>query len=150
MVLPVGQGSLALGAHLGFERLARAGLIERMPVLTCVQAEACAPLVRAWEAGLEEVPPVEVGETAAEGIRIRAPLRGRALLAALRSTGGRAVAVKEGEIAEAHALLARRGLYVEPTSAAAAAGLGRVAADLPEGPVVLVLTGSGLKTPVKG
>jgi threonine synthase len=147
MVFPVGQGTLLLGAYLGFRRLAEAGLIERMPRLIGVQASACAPVFHAWRAGLDEVPPVEEGETVAEGVRISAPLRGRALLAALRETGGEAVAVSEAEINEAQDLLARRGLYVEPTSAVAAAGLGQVSHRLPEGEVVLVLTGSGLKIP---
>jgi threonine synthase len=113
-----------------------------------VQAEACAPLHEAWQAGLDDVPPVEEGETAAEGIRIRAPLRGRMLLTALRETGGQAVTVSEPEIVEAQDLLARQGLYVEPTSAVAAAGLGKVSRELPEGETVLALTGSGLKTPI--
>lgn len=147
MVFPVGQGTLLLGAYFGLKRLAEAGLIARMPRLIGVQAEACAPVFRAWQAGLEEVPPVEEGETMAGGIRIRAPLRGRTLLTALRETGGQVVAVGETEITEAQDLLARQGLYVEPTSAAAVAGLGQVSHRLPEGEVVLVLTGSGLKTP---
>lgn len=147
MVLPVGQGTLLLGAYFGFKRLAEAGLIEWMPRLIGVQAEACAPVFHAWQAGLDEVPPVEEGETVAEGVRISGPLRGRTLLAALRETGGEAVAVGEAEINEAQDLLARHGLYVEPTSAVAVAGLGQVSHRLPEGEVVLVLTGSGLKTP---
>jgi len=148
MVFPVGQGTLLLGAYLGFRRLAKAGLIERMPRLVGVQASACAPIFRAWQAGGDDVAPVKEGETVAEGVRISAPVRGRTLLAALRETGGEAVAVSEAEINQAHDLLARRGLYVEPTSAVAAAGLGQVSQRLPEGEVVLVLTGSGLKTPV--
>jgi len=148
MVFPVGQGTLLLGAYLGFKRLAEAGLIERLPRLIGVQAEACAPVFRAWQAGLDEVPPVEEGETVAEGVRIRAPVRGRTLLAALRETGGQVVAVGEAEINEAQDLLARRGLYVEPTSAVAAAGLRQMVHRLPEGEVVLVLTGSGLKIPL--
>ncbi len=148
MVFPVGQGTLLLGAYLGFKRLAEAGLIERLPRLIGVQAEACAPVFRAWQAGLDEVPPVEEGETVAEGVRIRAPVRGRTLLAALRETGGQVVAVGEAEINEAQDLLARRGLYVEPTSAVAAAGLRQMVHRLPEGGVVLVLTGSGLKIPL--
>ena len=148
MVLPVGQGTLLLGAYFGFRRLAKAGLIERMPRLVGVQAQACAPVVHAWQAGLDEVTPVEEGETVAEGVRIRAPVRGRMLLVALRETGGEAVAVGEAEISEAQDLLARQGLYVEPTSAVAVAGLWRVSHRLPAGEVVLVLTGSGLKTPL--
>ncbi len=148
VVFPVGQGTLLIGAYFGFKRLAQAGLIERMPRLIGVQAEACAPIVQAWQAGLDEVPLVEEGETVAEGVRIRAPVRGRTLLAALREAGGEAVAVGEAEIKESQDLLARQGLYVEPTSAVAVAGLRRLMHRLPQGEVMLVLTGSGLKTPL--
>jgi len=58
------------------------------------------------------------------------------------------VAVEEAEIVHALRELARRGLYVEPTSAAAAAGLTRLLASgtvRPQEYTVLVLTGSGLK-----
>jgi threonine synthase len=148
MVFPVGQGTLLLGAYLGFCRLAEAGLIQTLPRMIGVQAEACAPLHEAWRAGLDDIPPVEEGETAAEGIRIRAPLRRKLLLAALRETDGQSVTVSEPEIAEAQDLLARQGLYVEPTSAVAAAGLRKLSGELPEGKTVLALTGSGLKTPI--
>src|SRR5262249_17965240 len=66
----------------------------------------------------------------------------------VRQSGGAVVAVDETEIVEALGALARKGLYVEPTSAAAAAGLSRL---LEEGAIrrdevtVLVLTGTGLK-----
>jgi threonine synthase len=72
----------------------------------------------------------------------------REVLAAVRESGGTIVAVSEAEIGAALAGLARKGLYVEPTSAAAAAGLSQLIAN---GEVragertVLVLTGSGLK-----
>jgi len=59
------------------------------------------------------------------------------------------VAVSEAEIVDALRDLARRGLYVEPTSATAAAGLTRLLASgaiRPDETTVLVLTGSGLKS----
>ena len=70
------------------------------------------------------------------------------VLRAVRETGGAIVAVEEAEIVEALRGLARRGLYVEPTSAVAAAGLTRLLASgaiRPHETTVLVLTGSGLK-----
>ena len=69
-------------------------------------------------------------------------------LRAVRDTGGSIVAVQEAEIVEALRGLARQGLYVEPTSAVAAAGLSRLLASgviRPQEYTVLVLTGSGLK-----
>jgi threonine synthase len=70
------------------------------------------------------------------------------VLDAVRESGGAVVAVGEAEIVDALRDLARRGLYVEPTSATAAAGLTRLLASgaiRPDETTVLVLTGSGLK-----
>ena len=70
------------------------------------------------------------------------------MLAALRQTGGGAVAVADGEIAHALGALAARGLFVEPTSATVLAGLDRLRAGGHVGDddrCVLILTGSGLK-----
>ncbi len=72
----------------------------------------------------------------------------REVLRAVRDSGGSIVAVSEDEIGAALAKLARQGLYVEPTSAAAAAGLSQLVASgaiTPQQTTVLVLTGSGLK-----
>lgn len=149
VVFPVGQGTFLLGAHRGFRQLANAGQINHLPRLIGVQAEACAPLFAAWRSGREDVLPVTERETVAEGIRIRAPLRGRTLLTAIRESDGAVVAVSEEEITVAQEQLAHRGLYVEPTSAAAAAGLRKAIDSLPEEHVVLVLTGSGLKSPAR-
>jgi threonine synthase len=88
---------------------------------------------------------VQEGETVAEGIRIRSPLRGDALLEAVRRSGGTWVAVPEEAILEGRSVLARLGLYVEPTSAVVWAALGAAGADVRR-PIVAVLTGSGFKT----
>jgi threonine synthase len=84
----------------------------------------------------------------AEGIATPRPTRGPEVLRAVRESGGSVVAVEEAEIVQALRDLARRGLYVEPTAAAAAAGLTRLLASgviRPREDTVLVLTGSGLK-----
>jgi threonine synthase len=149
LVLPVGGGSLLLGAHLGFGALARAGRIRRPPRLVGVQAAACAPLARAVAAGLREPVAVEPEPTVAEGVRIGRPVRGRAVLSALALTSGTAVAVDEEAIRRAHRRLAGSGVFVEPSSAAAVAGLERLreARLVERGETVAVaLTGNGLKT----
>ena len=91
---------------------------------------------------------MEPKPTIAEGTAIAKPVRGREVLAAIRRSGGAAVAVSEDEIMSASWRLARSGLYAEPTSAVAAAGLSallrRGAIDAEETTVVL-LTGGGLK-----
>jgi threonine synthase len=146
IVLPVGHGGLLLGLHMGFGELLAARLIARWPRLIGVQAEAVAPLARAWDRGASEAEPVVETETVAGGARIANPPWGRQVLAAVRETGGGIVAVPDEETLAAQAKLARQGLYVEPTSALAVAALDQLGESLGEMPAV-VLTGSGFKSP---
>jgi len=149
VLVPVGGGGLLLGLYYGFSLLLSLGWVKKVPKIHAVQAQACAPIVLAWEKAAAEPVSVEPGETVAEGARIPRPERGREILAALRASGGRALAVSEEEIKEAQAELAKSGLYVEPTAALAPAGLRRLLAEgfFQKGETVVVpLTGSGLKT----
>ena len=150
VVVPVGHGGLLLGLHMGFAELLAAGLIERRPRLFGVQAEACAPLARAWGKGASEVEPVEEGHTVAGGVRIAAPPWGRQVLDAVRRSGGALVAGSDEEALAAQSELAQHGFYVEPTSALALAALDCLddgeTFDLAT-PTIVVLTGSGFKSP---
>jgi threonine synthase len=123
VVLPVGNGTLLLGAYYGFQDLLRAGLIERLPRILAIQAEGCAPLAQAFARGDEVAAPVVNMGTEAEGIAIAAPARSRQILAAVRETGGLIISVSDAAIEAARDHLARRGFYVEPTAAAPYAGL---------------------------
>ena len=148
VVVPLGYGSSVLGAERGFAELVRSGEIGRRPRLFGVQAAGCAPFAAAFHEGVEHLVPTEIRPTVAEGIATPRPTRVAEVLRAVRDTGGTIVAVEEAEIVHALRELARRGLYVEPTSAAAAAGLTRLLASgtvRPQEYTVLVLTGSGLK-----
>jgi threonine synthase len=148
VVVPLGYGSNVLGAERGFDELHRAGEIARRPRLFGVQAARCAPYAAAFRAGVEHLVASEIGPTVAEGIATPRPTRVADVLRAVRDTGGSIVAVEEAEIVQALRALARRGLYVEPTSAVAAAGLSRLLTAgviRPQEDTVLVLTGSGLK-----
>ena len=147
LVLPVGGGSLLLGAHLGFAALRDAGRIERVPRLVCAQAEACAPLALAIARGAPDPVPVEPRPTLADGIVIPRPVRGRQVIAAVAETGGSGVVVSEDELRSAYAASARRGLLVERTSAVALAALRQPGVAAPGERVVVAITGNGLKTP---
>jgi len=152
VVVPVGYGANVLGCDRGFTELLRRREIGRMPRLHGVQAENCAPYYAAFRAGVDHFVPVPVSPTIAEGIASSKPTRMREVLAPVRASGGRIVAVSEDEIVRALAALAKKGYYVEPTSAAAAAGLSRLIAEGHVGrndTTVLVLTGSGLKASEK-
>ena len=148
VVVPLGYGANVMGCEHGFRELLANAEIERMPRIFAVQAANCAPYYGAFAAGVDHLVPTEIRPTVAEGIASSKPTRVREVLAAIRSSGAAIVAVSEDEIGAALGQLARTGLYVEPTSAAAAAGLTqllRAGAITSAQNTVLVLTGSGLK-----
>ena len=148
LVLPVGHGTLLIGAYLGFEELCHAGVIDRLPKLVAVQTAACAPLYEAWRAEQGAGPAAPVapanGPPFADGIAIAEPVRAEQCSEAVRASGGTFVVVSDAEVADAWRLLLRQGFYIEPTAAVAVAGLAKCA-DLGD-TVVVPLTGSGLKT----
>ncbi|HYZ32979.1 MAG TPA: pyridoxal-phosphate dependent enzyme [Crenalkalicoccus sp.] len=144
VILPCGAGSNVLGCGIGFAELLRAGQIERLPRIFAAQPAHCAPIARAF-LGLDPAP---ARPTIAEGTAIAAPIRLRECLGVLRQTQGGAVMLEEPEIAAATLALARGGIYVEPTSAQAAAAFAKLLQAGTIGPrerTVVVLTGSGLK-----
>jgi threonine synthase len=145
VIAPCGQGNLLLSIGLGFAGLQEAGVIRHVPQLIGVQARACAPLWAVFQYGATGLGWVIEGDTLAEGVRIRYPVRGDTLIRQVQSTGGMFVAVDEDEILPARDHLARQGLYVEPTSAITWCALRQVAEHVSD-PVVLVLTGSGFKS----
>lgn len=146
VVLPVGNGTLLLGAALGFRELHATGVTTHVPKLVGVQAERCAPLYHAWRDGRDTPRHVRQGDTIAEGIAIAAPARGGQLLSAVRESGGEFIIVDEAEIEAALRTMWRMGYYIEPTAAATIAGLyryvhGRERDEL----IVSTFTGHGLK-----
>jgi threonine synthase len=106
---------------------------------------ACAPLWAVHRYGREGLAWATEGETAAEGIRVIRPVRGDAVLAAVRESGGTILAVEEPALLDGHNALARLGFYVEATSAAVVAALAQLGAGAAAGATVVVLTGNGLK-----
>lgn len=142
IVTPLGHGTLLLGAYRGFRALEAAGWIDRLPRLVGVQAAGTAPVAAALGDD-----PGDVNDVA-DGIQIARPARRDQLLDALEATGGEAIAVGGDATRDALTALHRAGFYVEPTSAAAVAGLS-VCRDRgildPDDDVVVPLTGSGLK-----
>jgi threonine synthase len=151
LVLPVGNGTLVLGAYLGCRDLLGQGLISRMPAIVAVQAAGCAPLARAFTGGQAEPAVIDGEPTIAEGIAIARPARGAQILAAVRDSGGAIVTVTDDQVSAAHAGLARAGLYVEPTAAACWAALQAGLIDTSPRPdggpsAIAPLCGSGLKS----
>ncbi|MBU1247547.1 MAG: threonine synthase [Proteobacteria bacterium] len=146
VVLPAGNGTLLLGAYIGFSELLQAGMISAMPRMVAVQGAGCAPLCKAFEQGLADIAPLRPTSTLAEGIAIAEPVRGAQMLESVRETGGLFLAVEDEEITTALLSMGRRGHCIEPTSAAVVAGLLRYLDTAPPDEcIVSVFTGHGLK-----
>ncbi len=143
VIAPAGQGNLLLAIGRGFQSLKAAGLIEVIPSLIGVQARACAPLWAVYQYGMAGLSWVAEGETLAEGVRVKFPVRGDAVLKLVEASNGQIVAVDEPDILPGRDALARLGFYVEPTSAIVWSAL-KMSSQLPE-PIVCILTGAGLK-----
>ena len=149
LVVPVGSGSALLGAFRMARWLQQRGEIASLPRLWAAQPVACAPLVEAWSAGANDVEPVDPQPSIAEGTAIANPVRGRALLEAIRQTNGGAIAVAESAIVDAFDLAVRQGIYLEPTSAVAVAATRQLLANeepADERQVLILATGMGLKS----
>ncbi|MCX4964563.1 pyridoxal-phosphate dependent enzyme [Streptomyces sp. NBC_00654] len=145
LAVPVGNGTLLLGAALATAELHARGLIERRPALIAVQAEAVSPLAAAFHAGARDLPATAAADAAptlAEGIAIPRPPRARQILAAVRASGGTFLTVTEDRIRAAQRDLASRGFFVETTGVACWAAVG----SWTDREVVVPLCGAGLKT----
>jgi threonine synthase len=150
LLYPTGGGTGLVGIPKGYEELRAMGWLSgALPRFVAVQAEHCAPVVKAFHAGAETTTPWESPTTHAAGLRVPSPFAGRQMLQILRDTRGDAIAVTEDGIREAQRRLARlEGVWTSPEGAALVAALeimnarGAVAADAR---VVLVLTGAGIK-----
>lgn len=146
VVLPAGNGTLLLGASIGFKELLELGLIDKLPKLIAIQAAGCAPLCASFDKGDTSVSPVQTSPTLAEGIAIALPERGEQMLEAVRETGGLFDSVSEDEIHTAFNDMGRQGYCIEPTSAAVIAGAARYANDADDNEIIVTaFTGHGLK-----
>ena len=150
-VLPVGNAGNISAVYKGLLELRDLGFIDRLPMMTGIQAEGSSPVVRAIRDNLPEVVPEEHPETVATAIRIGAPVNAEKALVAIRTTGGLAESVTDEEILQMQRDLARiEGIGVEPASAASVAGVKKLAEsgmiDRDER-IVCVVTGHLLKDP---
>jgi len=150
-VLPVGNAGNISAVYKGMLELQELGFIDRLPMMTGIQAQGSSPVVRAIREKLPEVVPEQHPETVATAIRIGAPVNAEKALTAIRMTGGLAESVTDEEILMMQRDLARKeGIGVEPASAASVAGIRKLAEegmiDRDE-LIVCVVTGHLLKDP---
>ena len=153
ILYPTGGGTGLIGMWKAFAELRAMGWLEGdLPRMVAVQAEGCAPIVRAYEAGEEHAPRWEGASTVAAGIRVPAAVGDFLILRAVRESGGFAVSVSDEAILEARGEVARRdGLLLCPEGAATYAAWRAATADGRIGAaerVVLFNCATGLKYPL--
>ena len=150
VILPAGNGTLLLGAFIGFQELLTTGETQKMPKIVAVQSENFAPLAKAFRENLDHIPAIDKKDTLAEGIAIAEPVRGMQIVQAVRQTGGDFLTVSDAEVESSLVELSRQGAYIEPTSAATTAAARRYLASKPDSELaVTVFTGHGLKSTEK-
>ena len=150
ILYPTGGGVGLIGLWKAFNELEALGWIgSGRPRLVSVQAEGCAPVVRAFDAGADSCDFFDDATTHAAGLRVPRPFADRLVMRILRETEGTAVSVSEDQIAAAVTDLARtEGHYVCPEGAAAVAALPGLRESgwlRPSDRVVLLNTGTALK-----
>lgn len=125
VLYPTGGGTGLIGMWKVFAELREAGWVAApMPRMYAIQAEGCAPVIHAFEAGDEGCTPWANPWTVASGLRVPGPLGDRLILRALRESGGGAVAVPDAALVADAARAARlEGLDLAPEGGAVVAGL---------------------------
>ena len=147
---PTGGGVGLIGMWKAFDELEQLGWIgSKRPKMIAVQAAGCAPIVKAWEDGRPESEYWKDAWTVASGLRVPKALGDFLVLAALRESGGAAVAIDDQETLDAGRLLAEcEGLFVAPEGAACVAAAQRLLRDGfldADDELVIYSTGTGLK-----
>ncbi|MBI1735313.1 MAG: threonine synthase [Candidatus Rokubacteria bacterium] len=150
LLYPTGGGTGLVGIPKGYEELRAMGWLPgSLPRFVAVQADGCAPVVKAFREGADTTTPWPDPTTHAAGLRVPGPFAGRQMLRVLRDSGGDAIAVTERAIVDAQHLVARlEGIWTSPEGAALVAALaamkdrGGVTADTE---VAMIFTGAGIK-----
>jgi len=149
IVIPVGSGSLLLGTYIGIMDLQSAGLITKVPKLIGIRSAASPELFDDFHSRQSTIP-IEDTPTIAEGIAVRVHPRKDEILDAVKKTEGTFLTVTESEIVDALKNSILTGFYIEPTSAAAVAGVRKYLSLCDKYETIAVpLTGHGLKATKK-
>jgi threonine synthase len=150
VALPVGSGGFCRGILKGFEELHAAGLVGTVPRFIGVQTEGCSPTVDAYERGIDRIERFVDPLTLDHVLENPYPPSGTQVIRKIRANGGALLRVSNDEILNAQLLLAQEGIFAQPASATALAGVIRCAEKglmSEDARVVTVVTGSGLKYP---
>jgi len=152
IVYPTGGGVGLIGIDKAIREMQELGWISgKLPRLVAVQAEGCAPIVKAYESGAEISQPFPNAHTVAFGITVPKALGDFLILDAVRRTDGTAIAVSDAELlAEQRALASADGAFICPEGAACMAAVKQLRASgwlSASDEVVVLNTGAGLKYP---
>ncbi len=148
LVVPGGNLGNSSAFGKGLRELMAAGLIDRQPRMTVVQAAGASPFARFYREHGSTLVNDEHPQTLASAIKIGAPVSWKKAWTAVRDSGGEVITVSEQEIADAKAVIGRDGIGCEPASATTVAGIRRMVSDgvmKNDESVVAVLTGHLLK-----
>jgi len=150
ILYPTGGGVGLIGMCKAFDEMQEMGWIgAERPRMVAVQAEGCAPIVRAWEAHQNSAQFFENAATVASGLRVPGPLGDFLILSMLRQTKRTALTVTDEEMLDAGRELASlEGIFAAPEGAATVSATRKLAASgwiKPEETVVLFNTGTGYK-----
>ncbi|HEV2109038.1 MAG TPA: threonine synthase [Thermomicrobiales bacterium] len=149
IIYPTGGGTGIVGMWKAFAELEAMALIgPKRPKMVVVQAENCAPIVRAFQAGERHAPLWENAATIAPGMRVPVAIGDYLILDALRESGGTALTVSDDELLEGmHLAASREGLFVAPEAGAAVIATRKLHEQgflQPNDEIVIFSTGSGL------
>ncbi|MEP3477788.1 MAG: threonine synthase [Fuerstiella sp.] len=152
VLYPTGGGVGLIGIYKALMELKELGWVSGdLPRLVAVQATGCAPIVKAWEAGLKESQFWENAHTCAFGITVPKAIGDFLVLEAVYETNGCAIAMTDEDTLAAESLMATvEGAFVCPEGAACMAAAQKLLADgwiKSEERVVVLNTGCGIKYP---
>jgi threonine synthase len=150
IIYPTGGGTGLVGMWKAFDELQALGWIgEKRPRMISVQAEGCAPIVHAFQAGGEHAEPWQNAHTLAAGLRVPSPFADRLILRTLRQSRGAALSVSDEHILASQRKLAQtEGIFAAPEGAASLSALEelRAGGQVHKGEIIVLFnTGSGLK-----
>ena len=151
IIYPTGGGTGLVGMWKAFDEMERIGWVkpQRRPRMVSVQAEGCAPIVRAFNEGSEKAAMWEGARTVADGLRVPRAIGDFLILRAVRESGGTALAVSDKAMVDGMlAIGAAEGVSAAPESGATFAALTMLVeqgAIKPRDSVVLLSTGGALK-----
>jgi len=150
VLYPTGGGTGLIGMWKAFDEMEQMGWIgSKRPRMVTVQSATCAPIVRAFENGERFADEFENAATVASGLRVPKAIGDFLILAAIRASGGTAIAVTDEELVTAVGEIgAATGIFAAPEGAACLPALKKLIASghVNEGESVVIFnTGSGIK-----